>query len=222
MHADGGDCVYQTTIEWWLVIILNRTKTVQQTGGRASLPPCLLFVRNIVSGLHTRTKLSFSSSSVQAIIKSSSRNHSATKQNGLKYKMIESEMRIIAHYNAECAEWNKTKQYTTSVIIVVKGMPIIWYSTCQSIVAFLCAEAEQILLSTTVKDVSWIRRICWKAPFKCPYGNFSSLPIITIYTNGTAAISINTQDGRSARTKHTKAMLHYIKNLLSDFVSGNE
>lgn len=143
---------------------------------------------------------------------------SASKNLGLKFTRTTADLKIKAYSDSDWAGCKGTRQSTTGFLITANGTPISWKSIRQSIVALSSAEAEYISLSTTAKELTWVRRLCWEVKFQRPFGVQSLIPTITVFSDNTAAIAISDQDGLNARTKHIAVRYHHVRNLRSDSV----
>lgn len=142
---------------------------------------------------------------------------SGTKNYGIHYKSND-QLDVKAYSDSDWAGCTTTRKSTTGFIITVNNSPVSWKSLRQSSIALSSAEAEYIALSTTSKELTWIRRLLWEIQFKQPFSRLSLIPTIPIYCDNTAAISTAFQPGVNARTKHFEVRLHHIRDLLSQNV----
>ena len=180
----------------------------------------------------TRPDISFAVSSLARSLHAPTRRHfsminrvlrylSTTKSHGILYPAGNGEqLDLRAFCDADWAGDLEKRHSTTGFFIEVNGAPVAWKSVRQSIIALSTAEAEYIALSTTGKEISWIRRlfaeikdhkrICGDVPLLCT----------PIFTDSTAALSIAEKDSINARTKHIDVRFHHIRLLrMNDVIS---
>lgn len=55
------------------------------------------------------------------------------------------------------------------------------------------AEAEYIAISSTTKELRWLRRLYWKVINRCLFDTEALIPTITIYTDNNAALEFTNQ-----------------------------
>lgn len=111
-----------------------------------------------------------------------------------------------------------TRHSTSGYIILVNGSPVSWKSTKQSVVALSSAEAEYVSLSTTAREVCWIRRLYAELSQAQQLHQCLSINPTTIFSDSTAAIALVQKDNVNARTKHISVRYHFIKNLYNQHV----
>lgn len=65
-------------------------------------------------------------------------------------------------------------------------------------IALWSAEAEYIALSTTEKELTWIRGLCWGIKFHPTFGQNLIVRIIKIFSENTAVSAVSNQQGLNA------------------------
>lgn len=132
---------------------------------------------------------------------------------GIHFRKGETNIDIKAYSYSDWAGCKDSRRSTKSFVVSINNTPISWKSVRQSIVAISSAEAAYIALSTTAKEVTWIRCLCWKVKYQRPFGPESLIPTIQMYSDNTRELSITVQQGSNGRTKHIEVKYHHVRYL---------
>lgn len=109
----------------------------------------------------------------------------------------------------------------TGFVVKYAGAAISWHSRRQELVALSSTEAEYIALSTSVKELLWIRQLINELTNKITYP-------IKVYCDNTSAITLAKSDAYRERTKHIDVRFHHIREnverarIAISFVSTND
>ena len=90
-------------------------------------------------------------------------------------------------------------------LVTLYGMPVMWTTRRQDVVAMSITEAEYIAMSEGLKDLAWIRQLLQEImPHKGPW-------IPTMFTDNEAAQKLSKVQVYHRRTRHILHRFHYIR-----------
>lgn len=148
---------------------------------------------------------------VQRII----RYASTTLDFGIQYKSKPSSIGLTALCDADWAGCEDMRRSTTVSIVMHNGAPVSWKSIRQTIVALSTAESEYISLSTTAKELCWLRRLAAEIQRHQRIDLQFTASSVPIFTDSTAAQSIASKSNINARTKHIDVRFHHVRDMVS-------
>lgn len=133
---------------------------------------------------------------------------------GIHYPSKPSAIGLEAFCDADWAGCTFMRRSTTGSIIMHNQAPISWKSIRQTIVALSTAESEYIALSTTAKEISWLRRLVAEILQHRRIDQDVPMDSIPIITDSTAAKAIASSNNINARTKHIDVRFHHVRDMV--------
>jgi hypothetical protein len=125
------------------------------------------------------------------------------------YKSSESEFKLIAFTDSDWAGCKKSRRSQSGGVIFAAGGPILWHSTRQPIVTLSSAEAELTALTVIVKELMWLRKICWDLNVR------QTSPTLVLCDN-IAAMQIAEESSIKRKTKHTDTYYMFVRDEIED------
>lgn len=119
---------------------------------------------------------------------------------GITYKRGNS--KLVAYCDSDFAGDDKTGRSTTGLVVNYAGGPIQWKSQRQKLVTLSSTEAEFVSICTTVKEVTWLRKLAMEL------GMINEEPT-KLYCDNQSAIRIASNEKCVHRTRHMKVQASY-------------
>lgn len=172
---------------------------------------CLLYLANA-----TRPDISYATSDVSRFNSMHSEVHWTAVKRILRYLRgtIGYKLRFSkqaseptrAYCDADWASDIDDRKSRSGIVVILAGGAISWESKKQSVVAMSSAEAEYISLSSTVKELLWLRQLSEEVT--------GTSSCAKIHCDNESAIKLAQNAGYRPRTKHIDIRLHHIRDQL--------
>lgn len=111
---------------------------------------------------------------------------------------------IIAFSDADWGADADIRRSCTGYVVKMTGGAISWCSQRQSIVALSTTESEYIALSTTVREILWLKQLAKEC-------NDQQKSTIKIMCDNQSAIDLGESEAFRPRTKHIDIRFHHIR-----------
>lgn len=108
-----------------------------------------------------------------------------------------------AYSDVDWARCTDTRQCTTGMLITVNNTLLSWKSERQSLATLSSAEAKYVVLSTTCKELSWLRSF-QREVASILFESNGTLSTTDVYTDNTAALSLARNGIVIVKTKSIK------------------
>lgn len=125
----------------------------------------------------------------------------------LRYERQESDM--IAYSDADWGSDADKRRSCTGYVIKMCNGAISWCSQRQSIVALSTTESEYIALSTTVREILWLKQLA----NECDNKNHST---VMVHCDNQSAIDLSGSEAYRPRTKHIDIRFHHIREQVNN------
>lgn len=175
---------------------------------------CLLFLSQA-----TRPDIAFAVNNVSRFNNKHSEIHwQAVKRilrylNGTKHHKLcytkEGDSELHAYSDADWASDVDKRLSCTGFVVNLSNGAINWSSKRQQIVALSSTEAEYIALSSTVRDVIWIKQLLGEI-------DKSSIMPTTIFCDNQSAIKLGEIEAYRPRTKHIDIRYHHLRQKINE------
>ena len=130
------------------------------------------------------------------------------KHLGLCYMHNSTPFKFTVFSDSSFAESKSDRKSQSGVAILAAGSLVSWMSKKQVTTALATAEAEYQALSTTAREVMWLKRLSADLGYPCL--------AITIQCDSTGAIDWTNEYKLEPKAKHIDVIHHYIKELVSE------
>ena len=115
------------------------------------------------------------------------------------------EDRIKGYVDASQPKEEEGSRCQSGSLVTLYGIPVMWTSRRQDVVAMSITEAEYIAISEGLKDLAWIRQFLQEImPHKEPW-------VPTVFTDNEAAQKLSKTQTYHRRTRHILHRFHYIR-----------
>lgn len=116
--------------------------------------------------------------------------------------------------DADWAGYQENGHSTTGIVIQMLGSDVYWKSKRQSVVSLSSSEGEYVALSTTVREITWIPRLCGELLTLQRLPEDFFLPRNKVQVDSTAAMAIASVEELNARSNHMDVRLHHFRALM--------
>lgn len=99
------------------------------------------------------------------------------------------------------------------ILLELNGMPVSRKISKQIIVAVSLSKFEYIAVSSTIKELFWMRPLRWEVQFRASFGLQFVFSTIAVLSDNITAISIANHDGINAKVKHIEVKVTFWKDL---------
>lgn len=173
----------------------------------------------------TRPDLSFTVAALARSLHAPSSRHLSLAKRVLRY--VRGTMRYGLRFNinqritptsmraAVNADWGgctTSRRSTSGYIFAVNGSPIFCKSKLQTVVALSSGEAEYVVLSACLKEITWLRRLFYELVHRQECTDDSVIPPTIIEIDISAAMSIAANNESTKLTKHIAIRFHHVRH----------
>jgi hypothetical protein len=128
-----------------------------------------------------------------------------TINKSIVYQSHEGPFTMEAYTDSDWAGCKRTRRSQSGGVIFAAGGAVMWHSVKQPIVTLSSAEAELTALTTVVKDVMWLRKICMDL-------DLPQKEATPVYCDNIAAMQIAEDSSIKRKTKHTDTYYHFVRD----------
>ena len=123
---------------------------------------------------------------------------------------------LVVHVDSDFAGDERDRKSTSGVLVSVFGLPVVWSSKKQPIVALSSTEAEYIALCEGGKHAVWVYRLI--SGLKIPGLSGPDILPIPVYEDNQSAMFMTAKPLNQGRTKHIDVRFHWVRHQVKNGV----